>query len=132
MIVIIIGVSYYYVSSKQISEREKQEILSIIGPKIERMLEGFNEDNYTKFSEFFSEDMKKSINITRFHDIRNQVITDVGLYVSYTSVDMSKADPYIRVIYTATFTKHESVYIIVAIDDSDPSYPIAGLWFSYT
>ncbi len=134
VVVVIVFLSFYYLSQVKIqslTEKEKKEIYPIAKKIVDEMLQAFNEGNYTKFSENFNLQMKNSLGKEKFVEVRNKIISDVGLYVSTKNMQLFKRDNYIGVLYDTEFEK-KPVKVEVYFEKTDMlTFQIAGLWFKY-
>jgi hypothetical protein len=129
-----ISFGYYLLQGNQLPDQENQELLAKLSPKIDNLLSAFNDDDYATFSEDFSTRMKTAFTQTAFNDARDQIIPAYGLFISKTSVEEvlkgeTEGEMFIRIVYETKFDKKDPVYVVVSFLDSDPSYPVEGLWF---
>jgi hypothetical protein len=99
-----------------------------VTPRIDSMMQGFSENNYQKFSEFFDAKLLKGMPESGFIDTRKMITEKIGNYQSYKIADMLKTQNFITVICNATFDNEDKVTIRVVFDP-DADYAISGIWF---
>jgi hypothetical protein len=115
-------------TAKKIDADEKENISALVTPKIDSMMQGFSDNNYQKFSEFFDPKLLTGMPESGFNDTRKMITEKIGNYQSYTITNMLKTQNFITVICSATFDNEDKVTIRV-IFDPDAEYAISGLWF---
>ena len=92
-------------------------------------MEGFNEDNYTKYSRDFSDVMKRSLTSANFASHREEIISKIGLYLSRRNPKVYERGKFIWAEYYAEFEQETSVQIRVVFAKDDPNHLVEGLWF---
>jgi hypothetical protein len=115
-------------TAKKIDEDEKEKISALVTPRIDSMMQGFSDNSYQKFSEFFDAKLLTGMPESGFNDTRKIITDKIGNYKSYTITNMLKTQNFITVICSATFDNEDKVTIRV-IFDPDADYAISGLWF---
>ena len=115
-------------TTKQVNSDEKEKISALVMPKIDSMMQGFSDNNYQKFSEFFDAKMLVGMPESGFNDARKMITDKIGNYQSYEIADIMETQNFITVICSAVFDNEEKVTIRV-IFDPDADYAISGIWF---
>ena len=92
------------------------------------MMQGFNEDDYPKFSTDFSEKLLGGMPISGFNDTRKMLTEKIGNYQSFEIADIMNTQSFITVVCDAVFENAGKVTIRVIFDPKD-DYSISGLWF---
>jgi hypothetical protein len=115
-------------TAKKIDADEKEKISALVTPKIDSMMQGFSDNDYQKFSEFFDPKLLTGMPESGFNDTRKLISEKIGNYQSYTITNMLKTQNFITVICSAAFDNEDKVTIRV-IFDPDADYAISGLWF---
>jgi hypothetical protein len=115
-------------TAKKIDADEKETVSALVTPKIDSMMQGFSDNNYQKFSEFFDPKLLTGMPESGFNDTRKMITEKIGNYQSYTISNMLKTQNFITVICSATFDNEEKVTIRV-IFDPNTDYAISGIWF---
>lgn len=114
--------------NSQVSSDEKEKISTLVTPKIESMMQGFNEDDYPKFSTDFSEKLLGGMPLSGFYDTRKMLTEKIGNYQSFEIADIMNTQSFITVVCDAVFENAGKVTIRVIFDPKD-DYSITGLWF---
>ncbi|MEW6771455.1 MAG: DUF3887 domain-containing protein [Bacillota bacterium] len=109
---------------------DQQSVLPYADPIADNLLEGFNEGNYTKFSRDFDEQMKNGLPEPVFNQMRQQIVSKVGLYKSRTVSKVLKQGPATIVIYDAEFEKEKGVEVKVVFQKYEEKNLVSGLWFN--
>ncbi len=112
----------------QVSSDEKEKISDLVTPKIESMMQGFNEDDYPKFSTDFSEKLLGGMPLSGFNDTRKMLTEKIGNYQSFEIADIMNTQSFITVVCDAVFDNAGKVTIRVIFDPKD-NYSISGIWF---
>ena len=114
--------------NSQVSSDEKEKISALVTAKIESMMQGFNEDDYPKFSTDFSEKLLGGMPLSGFNDTRKMLTEKIGNYQSFEIADIMNTQSFITVVCDAVFENAGKVTIRVIFDPKD-DYSITGLWF---
>lgn len=113
-----------------LSTGEAAEVLGYAEPIADSLLQGFNENDYTRYSRDFSPQMREGLTEARFAETRATVVSRIGLYVSRDSPVVTQSGDYIAVIWKADFEREEAVDVRLVFRKEDPSRQIHGLWFN--
>jgi hypothetical protein len=114
-----------------VSDEERMQVLEYAEPVTDNLLQGFNENNYTQYSQDFSQVMKESLDEGVFERNRELVVSRIGLYVSRDDNPVvTEKGEYIAVNYKATFEQEEGVDVRVVFRKGDDSHQVDGLWFN--
>jgi hypothetical protein len=114
-------------TAKKVDTDEKEKISDVVSPRIDSMMQGFSENNYQKFSEFFDAKMLTGMPESGFNDLQKMITEKIGNYQSYEIADILKTNNFITVICNATFDNEDKVTIRL-IFDPDAEYAISGIW----
>ncbi len=114
-------------TAKKVDADEKEKITALVTPRIDSMMQGFSENNYQKFSEFFDAKMLTGMPESGFNDLQKMITEKIGNYQSYEIVDILKTNNFITVICNAAFDNEDKVTIRL-IFDPDADYAISGIW----
>lgn len=105
------------------------EFQSSVDAMTEGMLQGFNADNYTKFSEYFDQKMKGSFSEEKFETVNRDIKEKIGNYISKEFVAAENKDEYKIFIYKGKFDKESNDVIIrTVVSDNDGSLRVSGFW----
>ena len=115
-------------TAKKIDADEKEKISALVTPRIDSLMQGFSENNYQKFSEFFNAKLLAGMPKSGFNDTRKMITEKIGNYQSYEIADILETQDFITVICNADFDNEDKVTIRV-IFDPDADYAISGIWF---
>ena len=83
------------------------EILNIVKPIAENMENGWNENNYFKFSRDQTSDMKIAIDLTEFEKQRNESYPELGNHKLIDLVALHKNPDNLIVIWKMEFAKRK-------------------------
>ena len=114
-------------TAKKIDSDEKDKISNVVSPRIDSMMQGFSDNNYQKFSEFFDAKMLTGMPESGFNDLQKMITEKIGNYQSYEIADILKTNNFITVICNAAFDNEDKVTIRL-IFDPDAEYAISGIW----
>jgi hypothetical protein len=114
-------------TAKKVDTDEKEKISDVVSPRIDSMMQGFSDNNYQKFSEFFDAKMLTGMPESGFNDLQKMITKKIGNYQSYEIADILKTNNYITVICNAAFDNEDKVTIRL-IFDPDAEYAISGIW----
>ena len=127
-ILVLIGflaVLFYYLgSAKEVKGEERETILQAIVPMADSFLAGYNEQNYSKISGDFAEEIKSQTSAENFSLAYNAY----GRYVSKGEAKVMKKNEVIFVEYKAEFEK-ASLKFGLAFKKIDEKYKISGYNF---
>jgi hypothetical protein len=112
-----------------LTEEEKAAVFNYAGPAVDRMMAGFNDENYTRFSADFGGTLRTAMTEERFMELRGETVPKVGLYMSRGSAALEKLQGFYRVTYLTDWEKESGVKLTVTFMTNDPYHSIQGLWF---
>jgi hypothetical protein len=116
-------------SGTMLSQAERKSVLEFSETKVENLLEGWNEDNYSVFAHDFSQDLLKSMTLEEFEKLRNDEFTGLGRYYSREVESVvQRSDGSYTVIYYVVFGNDDEVLMRVTFQADEP-YEISGLRF---
>ncbi len=107
---------------------EQAKVREYADPVAEKILQSFNNGDYSQFSETFSETMKSSIPNSLFLENRDMVIAKVGEYVSKEFYRQEEEGFYQYVYYKADFSNEEDVSVLVIFEEIKGEMKVSGLW----
>jgi maltose-binding protein MalE len=102
------------------------------GAIAENILQAFNSGDYTAYSEYFDEAMKKAVPEAVFKATYTQIRESFGNYVSkeFSSVELNVQNIYTAVFYKAKFRKKtDGINVKVVFLETDNGVLVSGLWF---
>lgn len=111
-----------------VTEEEERAVFGYAGPAMDNLMQGFNDENYTRFSrdfgpvlvDFFTEDM--------FGAYFNETTADLGLYVSRSSVAMEKDEGLYTVSYLTEWEKKDNVTVELTFSVAGPYHKIQSFY----
>ena len=98
----------------------------------ENILQAFNSGDYTAYSEYFDEAMKKAVPKAAFEMTCTQIQESFGNYISkeFSSVELNVQNIYTAVFYKARFSKKpDGINVKVVFLETDNGVFVSGLWF---
>ena len=111
-----------------VGERRKSTV-EYAGPIADNILEGYNENNYTKYSRDFSAEMLESLTAANFESQREEIFGKIGSFISREAPRVYEQGKFIWVEYYAEFEKESGVKVRVVFGVNDPIHRVEGLWF---
>jgi hypothetical protein len=100
-------------------------VQSYADPATEITLQGLSENNYEKYTQFFSQATRAAVTKEVFEKSSTQIQAQLGNYVSKTFLSTENKDNYVIVHYQAKYTKGPIKIRMVF----DTNQQIAGQWF---
>lgn len=99
------------------------------GKITEDILLAINEGNYGKYSEHFDEAMKEALPEDVFEQIRAQIKSGIGDYISREFWKTTEQGSYTAVYYRAKFTgETELATVKIVFQEIDGRVYVSGLW----
>jgi maltose-binding protein MalE len=111
-------------------QEEQRMVQAYADPITDNLLEGFNQDNYTRYSRDFSTDMRQALNETIFEQNRALILSKIGLFVSRGNATVTQSGDYLVANYMADFEYEQGVNVRVVFKKGDDSHQVYGLWFN--
>ncbi|SMC80636.1 DUF3887 domain-containing protein [Sporomusa malonica] len=113
-------------SAQQLSAEETKKFAD---PITENMLLAMNEDNYSRFSQDFDEQMKNVLNETQYKNTFTAIKAKIGKYISKEVVSVETKDGYAIVMYKAKFSQEPADVIVRSVfSDNNGKKHISGFW----
>lgn len=105
------------------------EVKKFADPITENVLLAMNEDNYSRFSQDFDEQMKNALHETQYRNTIPAIKAKIGNFISKDLVSVENKDGYTVVTYKAKFSL-EPVDVIVrsVFSDKNGRKYISGFW----
>ncbi|MBP2629041.1 MAG: hypothetical protein H6Q68_3752 [Firmicutes bacterium] len=95
----------------------------------ENILMAMNEDNYSRFSQDFDEQMKNGLDETKYNNTIPGMKNKIGQYISKELVSAEKKDQFVVVTYKAKFSEESGDVIIRSVfSDINGKKYISGFW----
>lgn len=108
---------------------ERDAVLAYAEPMTDNLLQGMNEDDYTRFARDFDAQMAKAMPAGSFDSFMAGVGAKLGQYESRTVSSVESVGSLTRVIYQARFANDDPVTVRVVFDKDTADHRIGGLWF---
>uniref|UniRef100_A0A7C1F2V9 DUF3887 domain-containing protein n=1 Tax=Ammonifex degensii TaxID=42838 RepID=A0A7C1F2V9_9THEO len=109
---------------------DQQSVLSYAAPIVDNLLAGFNEGNYAKFSKDFDDRMRSALPEAAFAQMRQSIVSKIGLYKSRTVSKVQKQGPATLVIYNAEFEKESGVEVKVVFTKDGEKNLVSGFFLN--
>lgn len=110
--------------------KTNEEVRAIAEPIVNSILEGFNADDYAKFSKDFDDTMKEALPNEKFLKTNKQMKGETGNYKSREYLGFLNKAQYAVVLWKGKFDKtSEDVLIKLVLSKRGDKYVVAGLWF---
>jgi len=102
-------------------------IINIVTPIVESMQVGWDNGNYEKFSEYFSDEMKSDVNQANFLKQRTEIMPELGKHLTMDFVAIHKNPDNLIVMWRLFFTNREMPALVTYIfSEKDGKLQIAG------
>ena len=99
-------------------------------PIIKGILLAFNDNDYLKYTEHFTEIMKNAAPEAAFHQVNAMIKSKIGNYVSREFWKVENKDQYTIVYYKAKFSQEpKDVIVKVVFEEITGEIYVSGLWF---
>lgn len=105
-------------------------IETIATPILDDLLAGFNDNDYVRYSKYFDKEMLNAIPEEKFKITREQILYDLGGYISKKYLGYLNQNNMTIVLYKGKYDKFNGDVLIklVLIKEGD-KYFVKGLWF---
>lgn len=95
----------------------------------ENILMAMNEDNYSRFSQDFDEQMKDGLDETKYYNTIPGMKKKIGQYISKELVSAERKDQFVVVTYKAKFSEESGDVIVRSVfSDRNGKKYISGFW----
>jgi hypothetical protein len=116
-------------SGAMLSEKQRKAVLAFSEAKVDKLLEGWNEEDYAVFSQDFNQDLLKSMTQHEFEKLRQDEFTGLGRYHSREVEGVvQRSDGSYTVIYYVVFDNDDEVLMRVTFRADEP-HEISRLHF---
>ena len=111
----------------EIYNKSDEEILNTITPITENMEHGWDEDDYEKFTELFSKEMKEAVNIDNYSQQRKNIFNKLGKHISLELVLLHKNPENITAIWKLHLEKRQiPAILMISYIENNGSLEICG------
>ena len=108
---------------------EVDQVRTYAGPITENILLGMSENNYSKYSSHFDQNMKNAMNEAVFNETNILIRAKIGDYISKEFWKVESENQYTVVHYNARFTDEpEDVIVRVVFQEIMDEMKVSGLW----
>ncbi|WP_378953031.1 DUF3887 domain-containing protein [Pelosinus sp. sgz500959] len=105
------------------------EVKQYADPITENILIAMNEDNYSRFSQDFDEQMKNGLDEIKYYNTIPGMKNKIGQYISKELVSVEKKDQFVVVTYKAKFSEESGDVIVRSVfSDRNGKNYISGFW----
>lgn len=129
LILAVVLVSGCIEEGETVTEAEKRAVYKYAGPVVDRMMQGFNDENYTRFSADFGGMLKQAMTEERFKELREDTVQKYGLFVSRRNVTLEKEQGLYRITYVSDWELADGVSLTVTFTVDDPHHRIQTFRF---
>ena len=112
-----------------VKDFDKESAIKITEPIMDITMEGLNESNYEKFTEYYTDSYKKSFPETAFLNFTEGFYKDPGKYISREVYEVRQINNGLIIHYKGIFEKRDSVAIVVTFEISNEDYKIKKIRF---
>jgi len=125
IIALLMGALLFSAQIYVIEGAEREKVLNFVEPKVEEMLQFYNEKDFENFCKYCSEDLKLSFSqgLQGFQSLRDEG----GQYVSYESPNTTRSKGFYYIEYPVEFENiADPLYFTVMLSDITPEDTIYG------
>jgi len=118
--------------STELSMDEQQQWFDIASPITDKLFFALNNNNYPQFTECLAFEMKETFSPEDFKQLREDILSDLGNYISKTPVNSRRKGSYIIVEYNATFSSTwgmDAVILQIHFKEEDDTHKIYGFCY---
>jgi hypothetical protein len=106
-------------------------IQTSVDPIVTDILTSLNNNDYSGFSQYFSQKMKNAINQSAFDKLYNQMQSDVGNYQSDVFYSAANKAGSMNLVYFAQFSKEPAgISVSLSVQSINGAYQVQGLVFN--
>jgi hypothetical protein len=107
-----------------------KEVQAIADPILDTLLSGFNDNNYSTYSQYFDDTLKDAIPEKKFQQVRSDILQKMGKYQSRTYLGYQTKGNFTVVLWKGRFSKStDDVLIKLAVSKRGDKVEVSGLWF---
>jgi len=110
-------------------EIDKESIVRTTDQIMDRTMEGLNENNYEKFTEYYTDSYKKSFTASAFLKFTEGFYKNPGKYISREVYDVRPIENGVLIHYKGIFETRDNVAITVTFEISNEEYKIKKIRF---
>lgn len=108
---------------------DKESAIKVTDPIMDRTMEGLNENNYDKFTEYYTVSYKKSFPESAFLNFTKGFYKNPGKYISREVYDVKPIENGVLIHYKGIFETRDNVAITVTFEISNEEYRIKKIRF---
>lgn len=108
---------------------DRESVIKITDPIIDNTMEGLNENNYEKFTQYYTDSYKKSFPESAFLKFTDGFYESPGKCISWELYNIKQINNGFLIHYKGVFEKRDSVAITVTYEISNGEYKIKKLRF---
>lgn len=112
-----------------IKDFDKESAIRITDPIMDKTMEGLNENNYNKFTEYYTDSYKKSFSESAFLRFTKGFYKNPGKYISREVYDVKPIGNGVLIHYKGIFETRDNVAITVTFEISNEEYKIKKIRF---
>jgi len=126
---LIISFTIIFAGCTAIKDFDKESAIKITDPIMDKTMEGLNENNYDKFTEYYTASYKKSFPENAFLNFTEGFYKNPGKYISREVYDVRPIDNGVLIHYKGVFETRDNVAITVTFELSNGEYKIKKIRF---
>ncbi|KYC44937.1 MAG: hypothetical protein APG12_01216 [Candidatus Methanofastidiosum methylothiophilum] len=112
-----------------IKDFDKESAVKLTDPIMDKTMEGLNENNYEKFTAYYTEPYKKSFPESAFLRFTEGFYKNPGKYISREVYDVKQIENGFIIHYKGIFENRDNVAITVTFELSNGVYKIKKIRF---
>ncbi|NYT04268.1 MAG: DUF3887 domain-containing protein [Candidatus Methanofastidiosa archaeon] len=129
IIFLLLSFTIIFAGCTIIKDFDKETAIKMTDPLMDITMEGLNENNYEKFTEFYTDSYKKSFPESAFFTFTEGFYKNPGKYISREVYDVRPTTNGVIIHYKGIFETRDNVAITVTFELSNEEYKIKKIRF---
>lgn len=126
---LIISLTLLFTGCTVIKDFDKESAVKITDPIMDKTMEGLNENNYEKFTQYYTDSYKKSFPESSFFNFTEGFYKNPGKYISREVYEVRPIENGVLIHYKGVFDTRDNVAITVTFESSNGEYKIKKIRF---
>ena len=129
IVFLLLSLTILFAGCTVIKDFDKESAIKLTDPIMDKTMEGLNENNYEKFTEYYTDSYKKSFSESAFLKFTDGFYKTPGKYISREVYDVRPIDNGVIIHYKGVFETRDNVAITVTFELSNGEYKIKKIRF---
>lgn len=129
IVFILLSLNILFAGCTVIKDFDKESAIKMTDPIIDKTMEGLNENNYDKFTEYYTDSYKKSFSENSFFNFTKGFYKNPGKYISREVYEVRPIENGVLIHYKGVFETRDNVAMTVTFELSNGEYKIKKIRF---